>query len=43
VFPAVDQFTLKVRIIPEILNTVTDLQLSLRNYSPEFTVNAANV
>jgi len=27
-----------MRIIPEILNTLTDLQVSLRNYFPEFSV-----
>jgi len=30
-FPSVDEFPLKMRIIPEILNTLTNLQLSLRN------------
>ena len=37
-FPTVSKSPLK-RIIPEILNTLSDLQFSLRNYFPEFGVN----
>ena len=37
-FPTVNK-SLKKRIIPEILNTLSDLQFSLRNYFPEFDVN----
>ena len=37
-FPTVNKSSLKKRIIPEILNTLSDLQFSLRNYFPEFSV-----
>ena len=38
-FPTVSKSPLKKRIIPEILNTLSDLQFSLQNYFPEFGVN----
>ena len=38
-FPIVNKSSLKKRIISEILNTLSDLQFSLRNYFPEFGVN----
>ena len=37
-FPTVNKSSLKKRIIPEILNTLSDLQFSLQNYFPEFSV-----
>ena len=38
-FPTVNKSPLKQKIIPEILNTLSDLQFSLQNYFPEFGVN----
>ena len=38
-FPTVNKSPLKKRIIPEILDTLSNLQFSLRNYFPEFGVN----
>ena len=38
-FPTVNKFPPKKRTIPEILNTLSDLQFSLRNYFPELGVN----
>jgi len=38
-FPTVNKSPLKKRIIPEILNTLSNLLFSLRNYFPEFIVN----
>ena len=38
-FPTVNKSALKKGIIPEILNTLSDLQFSFRNYFSEFGVN----
>ena len=38
-FFTVSKSPLKKRIIPEILNTLSDFQFSLRNYFPEFGAN----
>ena len=38
-FLTVNKSPLKKRTVPEILNTLSDLQFSLRNYFTEFSVN----
>jgi len=38
-FPALNESTSKQEIIPQIMNTLSVLQLALQHYFPEFAVN----